>query len=256
MPTESELITEQTDTVLRIAFNRPQSLNALTTGMMNRAADAIEASAGDSGVRTVLLTGTGRAFSAGAALSAGEKPDADTIDAANRLTTAIRQIPKPVVAAVNGLAAGVGCSFALAADLAIARHSAYFLLAFANIGLMPDGGATALLPATIGRARTARMAMLAERVPAQQAADWGLISHVVPDDAYDSLVDDVVTRLASGPTAAFARMKQAINESSSPHLEQALASERAGQAALFETDDYTEGVAAFLGKRTPRFAGR
>ncbi|CQR65580.1 enoyl-CoA hydratase [Streptomyces leeuwenhoekii] len=245
--------------VLRITFNRPERLNAFTTGMLTLAAEAVEAAGEDPGVRAVVLAGAGRAFSAGADLAGGETgelPGTDTIDAANRLILALRRTPQPVLAAVGGPAVGVGCSVALAADVTVAQESAYFLLAFADVGLMPDGGATLLVPAAVGRARAVRMALLTERVPAALAADWGLITHVVPDDAFDNEVERLTRRLAHGPTQAFARTKHALNASSLPRLEDTLAVERRGQAQLFTTADFAEGVTSFREKRRPEFSGK
>lgn len=156
----------------------------------------MEEAAADPRVRVIVFGGTGRAFSSGADLSSVDGDGTEGIDQANRLVGAIAGTPKPVVAAVNGGAAGVGCSIALACDLIWAAESAYFLLAFAGVGLMPDGGATATVAAAVGRARAARMALLAERIPARQALDWGLISAVAPDEALSAEVDEVVARLA------------------------------------------------------------
>ncbi|MEV4602638.1 enoyl-CoA hydratase-related protein [Amycolatopsis sp. NPDC049253] len=248
----------QDGAALRIEFDRPDRLNAVTTAMLVRAGDAVAEAVADASVRVVVLTGAGRAFCAGADLAGRDieaDPDTGTIDAANRLTRLFRDIPKPVVAAVNGPAVGVGCSFALAADLCVARESAYFLLAFANVGLMPDGGSTALVPAAIGRARAARMAMLAERIAAPQALEWGMISHVVPDAGFDAEVARLTRRLAEGPTASFAQTKRALAASSLAQLDGAFELERAGQSSLFATKDFAEGLAAFRAKRRPEFRG-
>jgi enoyl-CoA hydratase/carnithine racemase len=245
---------------LRLTFDRPNTLNALTVELMEAATARVEKAATDNAVRVVVLTGAGRAFSSGADLGdpndAAKAPTIRTLDAANGLVRAITRVPKPVVAAVNGLAAGVGCTIALSCDLAVTRQSAYFLLAFANIGLMPDGGATALVPTAIGRARAARMAMLGERVPAAKALDWGLISHVVDDEAFEGEVKAVVERLAQGPTRAYAKTKAAVNAATLGLLEQAHRLERAGQLELFATEDFAEGVRAFYERRPARFQGR
>lgn len=252
------VLTEQTGAVLRITWHRPETLNALTAEMLAAAIDAIT----DRGsARVIVLAGSGRAFSSGADLGAVNAVNADqpvgpeTIDAANALIRAIRAVPVPVVAAVHGPAAGVGCSIALAADVTVAAESAYFLLAFAGIGLMPDGGATAFVPASIGRARATRMAMLAERIPAATALDWGLITNAVPDDGFADEVETLVARLAAGPTASYAQIKRALDVTSLNGLEPALAAEREGQLALFATRDFAEGTTAFLEKRAPRFTG-
>ncbi|MGP3982581.1 enoyl-CoA hydratase-related protein [Streptomyces sp. KR80] len=265
------LLADEDDGVLRIVFNRPQRLNALTAAVLRAAADAVEKAAADPAIRVITLTGTGRAFCTGADLTdvghgmasagvSGAVRDAsgateDGIDAANRLIRAIADAPKPVVAVVNGPAAGVGCSIATACDLIWAAESAYFLLAFANVGLMPDGGTTATIPAAIGRARAARMALLAERVPAQRAFDWGLISAVVPDDQLAAEADKVIAALATGPTAAYAETKRALRASALAGLDHALSQERAGQLRLFERADFTEGVRAFREHRPARFTG-
>ncbi len=184
------LIIDRQGDALRITFDRPDRLNSVTAEILHAAADAVE-KADDSGVRVIVVTGSGRAFSSGADVGPdGSPPGLDTLDAANRLVLAIVKSSVVVVAAVNGIAAGVGCSIAVAADLAIAKESAGFMLAFTRIGLMPDGGASMLVPAAIGRARAARMALLAEKVSATTAADWGLIAEVVADADFDARVEE------------------------------------------------------------------
>lgn len=249
---------EVADGVCRITFQRPEAFNALSEemarGLVRRLVDA-EA---DDAIRVVVITGTGIAFSAGAELS-GPNPvehfDEATMDGANLITRSIVGLGKPVVAAVNGIAAGVGASICFAADLAIAKESAQFLLAFSKIGLMPDGGSSLTVAAAVGRARAMRMALLAEGVSAQEAYDAGLVSHVVPDDDFEQLVDKVARRLAGGPPLAFAATKRAINAATIGALEDALEREKRGQLVLFGTADAAEGTRAFVEKRRPTFTG-
>ena len=245
------VLIETADGVLTITWNRPERLNALTAAMLDAAAEAVE-KAGDD-VRLVVLTGTGRAFCSGADL--GDAGPA-TIDAANRLVRAITSSPRPVLAAVHGLAAGGGCSLAIAADITIARSEAYFLLAFVNVGLMPDGGATQLVAASIGRARANRMAMLGDKLSAADAVDVGLIHASADQESYEQDVAALVERLGNGPTQALATMKAAIAATTLSRLDEALDRERAGQVALFSTHDAFEGGSAFLEKRAARFEGR
>ncbi len=250
------LLADRQDGILRLTFDRPDRLNALTAELVDVATAEIQAAAAD-GTRLILLTGSGRAFSAGADVGPdGAAPGLDTLDAANRFTMAITTSPLPVVAAVNGVAAGVGCSFALAADITIAKESASFMLAFTKIGLMPDGGASLLVPAAVGRARAARMALLAEKVPASLAAEWGLIADVVPDDDFDGHIEGLVGQLAAGAPRALAATKAILNAATIDALPQILAAERAGQGPLLESEDFAEGVAAFQEKRAARFVGR
>ena len=254
----TDLETSLADGRLTVRFTRPQALNALTPQMLDDAAERIRAAATDPQVRVVVVTGEGRAFCSGADIVADRGDAAGTtatLDGANALVHAIVHCPKPVVAAVNGLAAGVGATVALSCDLHVVRRSAYLLLAFANIGLMPDGGATAIVPAAIGRARASRMALLAERIPAAQALEWGLVSHVADDDAFDDEVAALVDKLAAGPTLAYGRAKAAIVAATLGTLDQAHALERVGQVALFGTADFAEGTAAFRERRPARFAG-
>jgi 2-(1,2-epoxy-1,2-dihydrophenyl)acetyl-CoA isomerase len=217
--------------VATIWLNRPDSLNALNAAMVDELRQAVE-SLPDSGARCLLLTGEGRGFSSGADLASGGGLPSDAGMALekhfNPLVKAIFDLPIPVVAAVNGPCAGAGCSLALAADIVIAARSAYFLQAFVNIGLIPDAGATWLLPRLAGRARAIEMMMLGERIPAQQALDWGLIARVVDDEDLASEVVALATRLAQGPTIALGLIRQRCANSAHQSLSDALAMERAG----------------------------
>lgn len=243
---------------LRITMDRPGHLNALTADMADRVAEEVERAAVAEDVRVIVLAGTGPAFSAGADLSgedAHENFDVTSLDRANRIIRAITGSPKPVVAAVNGVAAGVGCSAALACDLVVAAESASFLLAFSRIGLMPDGGATATVAASVGRARAMRMALLAEPMAAREAYDAGLVSHLAADGDFEEAVEAVVGRLTAGPPLAYAATKKAVNGATLHRLEDALERERHGQTVLLRTDDAAEGMRAFTQKRRPVFRG-
>lgn len=238
--------------VLSITWNRPDSLNSVNADMLNAAAEAIETVGDD--VRLVVITGTGRAFCSGADLSEAALGTA-TLDGANRLVRAMTRSPLPVIAAVNGIAAGVGCSIAIAADITLAKSSGYFLLAFVNIGLMPDGGATELVAASVGRARANRMAMLGERLPADDAAEIGLIYKSLGDEDYDSELAKLIDKFGHGPTKALSAMKKVITANTLPRLDAALDAELEGQVALFSTTDALEGGMAFLEKRPAAFTG-
>lgn len=248
----TSVLVERADGVLTITWNDPGRLNGLTGEMLDAASEAIEGAADD--VRVVVLAGAGRAFTTGARLD-GTISGTEPMNVANRLVRAVTSSPLPVVAAVNGPAAGFGCSVALAADITIAKESAYFLLPFTNIGLMPDGGATAVVAASIGRARASAMALLGERLPAADAATSGLIHAAVPDDEFDAAVDAVVRRLATGPAQSYRATKQAITAATLGHLDETLDRERDLQVALFGTADFLEGATAFMEKRTPTFTG-
>ncbi len=244
--------------VLSLTLDRPGRLNALTAAMSERIAAELEEAAGRDDVRVVLLAGAGGAFSSGADLSgpdAHRSFDATSLDRANRLVRAVVRLDKPVVAAVAGVAAGVGCSLALACDLVVAAESASFLLAFTRIGLMPDGGASATVAAAAGRARAMRMALLGEALSAPDAHAAGLVSHLVDDQALDATVAGLVGRLAAGPPLAYAATKKAVNEATLGHLHEALERERSGQAVLLRTADVEEGMRAFAQKRPPVFRG-
>jgi len=245
---------EQDGTVLRIRLDRPEKLNAVDTPMLDELSSQLGNAAADDAVRTVLLTGAGNAFCSGGDLTGGDT--AGAADAANRVVRAITSLPKPVIAGVHGAAVGFGCALALACDLVVAAPSAYFQLAFTRVGLMPDGGASALLPGLIGRARTARMAMTAERVSAATAFEWGMISHVTSVDDYESVLEDVLRSVSGGPTLAFGWTKRALAVATLGELEPVQAIEAEGQLALIGTADFREGARAFRERRIPNFRGR
>jgi enoyl-CoA hydratase/carnithine racemase len=207
----------------------------------------------DESIRAVLLTGAGRGFCSGGDLTGGDT--AGAADAANRVVRAITSLPKPVVAGVHGAAVGFGCALALSCDLVVAAPSAYFQLAFTRVGLMPDGGASVLLPGLIGRARTARMAMTAERVSAAIAFEWGMISHLTGEDDYQSVLADVLRSVSDGPTLAFGWTKRALAAATLTGLGPVQAIEAEGQLALIETTDFREGARAFRERRAPEFRG-
>jgi enoyl-CoA hydratase/carnithine racemase len=253
--TDDGLRIERSEAVLRLTIDRPDRLNALTPAIVEQALAEVEAASGD-GTRVIVLTGAGRAFSSGADVGPdGAPPGLQLLDLANAFTLALTGSPCVVIAAVNGIAAGVGCSFALAADLTIAKESASFMLAFTRIGLMPDGGASLLVPAAVGRARAARMALLAEKIPARQAAEWGLIAEVVADEDFDARIEELVEQTSSGAPLAYAATKRTLNEATLGDLRSILAAERERQGALLTTADFAEGIAAFQDKRTARFSG-
>ncbi|OBG84879.1 enoyl-CoA hydratase [Mycobacterium sp. E802] len=247
------------DGVLSVTLNRPDSLNSLTQDMLTAVADAMELAATDPEVRAVRLGGAGRGFSSGAGISeedqnAKSHDAAGVLDAANRAVASIVNLPKPVVSVVQGPAAGVGVSLALAADVVLASDQAFFLLAFTKIGLMPDGGASALVAANIGRARAMRLALLADRLSATDAYDWGLVSAVYPADEFDAAVDKVIAKLRSGPAVALRETKQAVNAATLTELEGAFAREREGQLKLLVSNDFREGTQAFQQNRRPEFS--
>jgi 2-(1,2-epoxy-1,2-dihydrophenyl)acetyl-CoA isomerase len=250
---------ESPDAVATITLNRPDSLNALSAAMLDEVRAAVESLAG-SGARCLLLAGAGRGFSSGADLaSGGGLPD--DVGAAleahfNPLIEAVFALPIPVVAAVNGPCAGAGCSLALAADIVIAGRSAYFLQAFINIGLIPDAGATWLLPRLAGRARAMEMMMLGERIGADKAAEWGLISRMVEDEDLAAEAAARAARLAQGPTIAYGLLRRLARDAEQLPLKDALAAERTAQRDAGRTSDFKGAVVAFLQKQTPRFGGR
>jgi 2-(1,2-epoxy-1,2-dihydrophenyl)acetyl-CoA isomerase len=251
------------DGAARIVLNRPDSLNAWNERFGRELLDAVESVSGDEAVRAVLITGAGRAFSSGADLREqragvdGEPPDLSQRlrELYNPVILGVREMPKPVLAAVNGPAVGIGCSLALACDLVLAAESAYFLLAFVNIGLVPDGGSSVFIPARAGAGRAAEMALLGERVPAATGRAWGLVDRLVTDDSFAAEVDALAERLATGPTRAYAAAKEQLNARAYRGLDEQLELEASLQQELAGSADFGEGVLAFLEKRSPRFTG-
>ncbi|GAA4822835.1 2-(1,2-epoxy-1,2-dihydrophenyl)acetyl-CoA isomerase PaaG [Sphingosinicella ginsenosidimutans] len=245
--------------VATLVIDRPERLNALSAETLDEMRVAIEGLP-RTGARCLLMTGAGRAFSSGADLVTGGGIPEDAGEALERhfnpLVEALFALPMPVVAAVNGPCAGAGCSIALAADIVIAARSAYFLQAFVNLGLIPDAGATWLLPRLVGRARAIEMMMLGERIPAEQAAEWGMIARVVDDADLMAEASALAARLAAGPTVAYAIIRRLARDAGQASLSEALAAERIGQSEAGRTGDFKAGVAAFITRQPPTFEGR
>ncbi len=249
-----------------IRLNRPDALNAWDTTLATELLAAVRAVADDDAVRAVCVTGSGRAFSSGADLRelTGRPRTADgQLDAYTTLTTlyhpiltGLRTMAKPVLAAINGPAAGIGCSLALACDLLVAARSSYLLLASANIGLVPDGGATALIAARSGGGRAMTMALRGQRVGAPEALRCGLVDEVLDDDAFEDGVDALLDGLAAGPTASYAGSKRQLNAWLLAGLDDQLELEARIQQEMVASEDFAEGVASFLEKRNPEFRGR
>ncbi len=248
------------DGVLSVTIDRPDSLNSVTTPVLTGIADAMESAATDPRVKVVRFGGAGRGFCSGAGMSADDLanggPGTEIIAQVNRAIRAITALPRPVVAVVQGPAAGVGVSLALACDVVLASDKAFFMLAFTKIGLMPDGGASALVAAAIGRIRAMRMALLAERLPAAEALSAGLVSAVYPAEDFDAEVDKVISALLTGPAVAYAKTKDSINAATLTELDAALEREFHGQATLLRSHDFAEGATAFQQRRTPNFTDR
>ena len=250
-------------TAAKVELNRPGRMNAWDAQLARDLLAALTGVAEDPGVRAVMLTGAGRAFSSGADIKDGPVGGPDAANEVYRVLTeryhplilGVREMPKPVVAVVNGAAAGIGLSLALACDLVMAGESAYFLLAFVNIGLVPDGGSSVLVPSRVGFARAAEMAMLGERIDARLAQEWGLINQVWPDDELAERAAGLVTKLANGPTRAYSGIKRQLNNWLYQRMGEQLEFEAKIQQEMGESGDFAEGVRAFTEKRPPHFSG-
>ena len=258
------ILFETSEGIARLTLNRPERLNSFNSVMHSEVRDALTAMQREHSARVLIVTGAGRGFCAGQDLGdrvvapGGAPPDLGrSIEEGYKpLILALRRLPLPIIAAVNGVAAGAGANIALACDLVIAARSATFIQAFSKIGLVPDSGGTWLLPRLVGHARAMGLALLGEKLPAEQAAQWGLIWRCVEDGQLATEVDTLARQLASAPTRGLARTKQAMLEGWGRTLEQQLDVERDYQQELGHSADYAEGVAAFMEKRVPRFTGR
>lgn len=259
---------EQVGSVRTLALNRPQALNSFTAAMHGELMAALNAAAADAGVRCVVLTGRGRGFCAGQDLAdpavapnSGSATKATDVGAAierfyKPLVLRLRSMPCPVIAAVNGVAAGAGANVALGCDIVVAKRSASFIQAFARIGLVPDAGGTWLLPRLVGRARALALAMLGDKLPAEDAERIGLIWKCVDDAVFETEVSTLAARLAAMPTRALVATREAIDASQRLDLAEALGQEARMQRELGYGHDYREGVAAFIAKRAPAFSDR
>ena len=262
--TYDTIIYSNADGIARITLNRPDRLNSFTTQMHEELRDALGNVKADGSLRVLLLTGAGRGFCAGQdlndrAVAPGSAPVdlGESIENNYRpLVLSLRDLPMPVVCAVNGVAAGAGANIALACDIVIAARSASFIQAFCKIGLIPDSGGTYFLPRLVGTARAMGLAMLGDKLTASDAADWGLIWKCVDDDALGSAVDQMLAQFAQAPTRGLAATKRALHASANATLEEQLDLERDLQRELGCGADYREGVAAFAAKRSPRFTGK
>lgn len=259
--TYETLLTETTDGVLTILLNRTERLNALNRQVLSELADALGAAETDSSVRCIVLSGSGRGFCSGADLTGDgpRDPNASTADIVrksyNATIKSIRRIEKPVIAAVNGVAAGAGMSLALACDIRMASEAAWFTNGFARIGLIPDSGGTLFLPMLVGYAKAAELAFTCDRIQAAEAHRLGLVNHVVPAEELMARTHELAARLAAMPTRAIGLTKRAFNHAMMPNLDDVLENEAELQEIAAKTRDHREGVAAFREQRQPVFTG-
>ncbi len=265
MRTDFESIkVDVTDGIATLTLNRPERLNSFTVAMHGEVRAALDAIAGDRSIRCCVLTGAGRGFCAGQDLSdRAVSPDAEGVDLGasienyyKPMVQRLRALPMPTIAAVNGVAAGAGANIPFACDLVYAAQSASFIQSFSKLGLVPDCGGTWWLLRLIGPARAMGLTLLGEKLSAAQAAEWGLIWRCVPDDQLLSIVKTVALQLAAGPTRGYVRTRQAIDASMLLPLDAALDLERDYQRELGRSNDYREGVSAFIEKRAAHFTGQ
>ena len=259
----SSILVSQEAGVLHVTLNRPERLNAFIPEMHQALRKALEQALDEAAVRAVLLTGAGRGFCAGQDLAERHVAADAPIDLSvslgshyNPLIRRLRELPKPVVCAVNGVAAGAGANIALACDLVIAARSASFVQSFSRLGLVPDSGGTWFLPRLVGRARAMGLALLGEKLSAEQAQDWGLIWKVVDDADLMDEANSLAQALAAGPTRGYGLLKKAFNASAGNSLDAQLELERDLQREAGLSQDYREGVAAFMQKRKPDYKGK
>jgi len=256
----SDLRVEIVDAVATITLDRPDALNALTVALKEELLAALTAVTADDSVRAIVLTGAGRAFCAGQDLRERLEPDAEPLETEirlryNPLIRAMRGLPKPIVGAINGIAAGAGAALAFACDIRIAAESASFVLAFGRVGLIPDSGATWLLPRLVGGAKALELALMNDPLSAADAERFGLVARVVPGEALAAEAHALAIRLAAGAPRALALTKRALDLGWAADLDEQLETEAVLQGEAGATADHAEGIAAFLERRPPRFTG-